>query len=1148
MTVQTSRLNQLFLNKRVLRMALVTLAVVVGLVGGYAVMYAAEDANCAGGSAAPGFVVECFETNSGHIVESSPVIADLNGDGVMEVFFATTNQGASGRTQTPKVVAVNSSGAIVFQATLDAPTNSSPSIADIDNDGDMEILIGVGSVVEDSAKPGGMMAFDHTGKKLWKYSTLNWDNNPAGATKEVGGDGVWGTPALCDLDGDKDIEIVFASWDQHIYVLDHTGKSLWNNLPVGFPTDGYHNADSVWSSAACADFNDDGYQEIVIGADISPGGTLPDGWVSKCGGFIYVFDHMGHVLVRRDLPEAIFSSPAIGDLDNNGTLEIVIGSGRFWWENWNKPPGRCPSQAPKEVYAFSSAELFSGKAYDDNSKLPYLPGWPQQTNYPGFSSPALADLDGDNDLEIVIGTGDPFLNTGDNLNGAGQVYAFQHNGSVMPGWPVTPVNFGGDNSMVSSTPVIADIDNDGTNEILFTMAWDVHVYNPSGVREHRLGTTFTVGGSPAVGDTDNDGKIEVWAGSSNNFDTTQGFAWRFEREATGFGAMPWPLFRQNALGQGLYARPAGLAASTTNLKIMHDNAAGSTARGSFVLRNTGDKATTWSVTSKPGSVTVTPSTGTLNGHGSVTMTISVSIGGLPVGDNSIGNVQIGLGAPRTTAAPDANTVTVAVNVRNASLLSLPMVNYGASEGVSGTSRSDLIYWTYRWNRLNGGHVQFSSPTIADLNGDGKDEILVGSSKYTQSGTTTPYIHVLNNDGTVLWERAVANSVAASPSVGNLDDAGQPEVVVAFGGDNRQNAPGAVIAYSSVGTQLWAFAPRNNMGVFSTPALCDLTGDGTLETIFGARDGYVYALNSAGGKIWEYNMNWETFSSPACADFNNDGFKEVVIGTRWRPGGRLLVFHADGRLMVDHAMPEGVDSSPVIADLDGNGSKEIIVGTGTEFWRIGDHGPITQLFVFDTQNIFAGTLQNRAGWPASTDYPVKAAPAVADLDGDGKLDVIAVTTSQSVKQPTDDSISGAGSIYAWNHQGNPMPGWPKLRPKAIDGQDAPLEWAPVVADLDVDGKAEVIVSILNSILIFNGDGSVQPYPTATKYSGNSSPAVGDTDNDGKIEIWIGSSYNVDNISPNNPERGYIWWFESDFTGYGAMNWPTRRGNAQNTGAR
>jgi hypothetical protein len=130
------------------------------------------------------------------------------------------------------------------------------------------------------------------------------------------------------------------------------------------------------------------------------------------------------------------------------------------------------------VYAFDTSKVFSSLHYSDAAKLPDLSGWPQATEYPGFSSPALGDLDNDGDLEIVIGTGHPTLNN-DDIAGAGSVYAWHHTGSLVSGWPIHPKNQGNDDTAIRSSPVIADIDNDGIVEILFAMVWDIHSYRPN---------------------------------------------------------------------------------------------------------------------------------------------------------------------------------------------------------------------------------------------------------------------------------------------------------------------------------------------------------------------------------------------------------------------------------------------------------------------------------------------------------------------------------------------------------------------------------------------------------------------------------------------------------------------------------------------
>ena len=65
----------------------------------------------------------------------------------------------------------------------------------------------------------------------------------------------------------------------------------------------------------------------------------------------------------------------------------------------------------------------------DDSTIPYLDGWPQKTSGRIGSSPVCADLNNDGTLEVIVGSGIDF-------DGNHKVYVFHHDGTLMPGWPV----------------------------------------------------------------------------------------------------------------------------------------------------------------------------------------------------------------------------------------------------------------------------------------------------------------------------------------------------------------------------------------------------------------------------------------------------------------------------------------------------------------------------------------------------------------------------------------------------------------------------------------------------------------------------------------------------------------------------------------
>ncbi len=269
----------------------------------------------------------------------------------------------------------------------------------------------------------------------------------------------------------------------------------------------------------------------------------------------------------------------------------------------------------------------------------------------------------------------------------------------------------------------------------------------------------------------------------------------------------------------------------------------------------------------------------------------------------------------------------------------------------------------KWSRSLGYSLD-SPPAVADVDGDGRPEVLLGS----YGG----YIFCLKGeDGTVQWQRNVGTNsyIQSCPTVLDLNGDGLLEVVVAqWAGDDRVYA-----LRGSNGSTVW-FSDLPNDYMYHGPSFGDVDGDGLPELAIGCYDNHVYVLNGEDGSLcWAYAASWYVGAPTCLGDLNNDGFLEVVFVAYNMVG----VLSHTGSLLWSYATGGNVFRGVAIADVDGNGVLDVAFGCDDGIVRVlrGDSGAV--VWTYD--------LQAHYGQVFEMDH----APVLADLNGDGMLDLFVV---------------------------------------------------------------------------------------------------------------------------------------------------------------
>ena len=283
---------------------------------------------------------------------------------------------------------------------------------------------------------------------------------------------------------------------------------------------------------------------------------------------------------------------------------------------------------------------------------------------------------------------------------------------------------------------------------------------------------------------------------------------------------------------------------------------------------------------------------------------------------------------------------------------------GVAEIVSVTTSGQIKAFEHtgelKWTSPGNLASIYACPAIADMDGDGKPEVIAGKA-------------ILNNDGTVRGMVGLGTGLLVS-------------VVADIDNDGIQEYVGGNAAYGPNGATLWSNAKADGW-----VAIADMNLDAQPDIIV-TGGGRARMQTNKGVVVWDVLLPGGGGGPPTIADYDGDGAPEVgVAGATF-----YVVLEADGKVLWQKATQDASSQSTgsSVFDFEGDGAAEAIYNDELRL------------------RVYAGTngaeKLNILGHGSGTLYEY---PLVVDVDGDGQSEIVVINNNYAFGTKTGVAVIG-----------------------------------------------------------------------------------------------------------------------------------------------